>query len=561
MNFKLLLFLMLCALSPIRLLKAQTTNWGVQFSDAIITRYQPTINKMTNKGWEYSNSIILHGMERIYEKTKNTAYLNYIKAYIDSYIGTDGTSVSALMEKNLDVFHPGLLCLFLYNETGEIKYKTAAGLIRKYLDTYPRTASKGFWHKSNYANQMWLDGIYMASPFIVKYGFRMNDTAFCNKEATFQPLLLNQHAFDPAKNLLYHGWDESITATWANTTTGVSPEVWSRALGWYAMAMVDILKYIPDDYAMHDSMQHVLKRVALGIKNYQDATTGLWYQVVDKGSESGNWIETSGSGMFVYALKTAVDYGFIDTSYLAVVRKGWKGLQTKIGTHTDGLPNVKDFAAAMGIKNNYSSYVSSSLKVTCPAATGTQHPHGYCAILMASSVMEYDIPKQYRLQIYSDFNGSISTSTNELYQSEGTSVTVTATPNSGYKFSHWSGDASGTNAILTVTMDSHKHIKANFISMATSEKTTVGNNVQTQFTCYPSVTKDYFNAKWITRSIVPVRIALTDMQGKIISDIKNIKTIPGINEYKIQLTDFRPGIYFCRLTSENSIFTKKVIKI
>jgi unsaturated rhamnogalacturonyl hydrolase len=373
MNKKIILFTLMPLLASFLTINAQT-NYGVQFSDAIISRYQPTINNMTNKGWEYSNSIILHGMERIYEKTKNTSYLNYIKAYIDLYIGSDGTGVSSQLAQNLDVIHPGLLCLFLYKETGELKYKTAANLIRNYLNTYPRTASGGFYHKSTYPNQMWLDGIYMAEPFLAKYGFRMNDATYCNNESTFQPLLLNAHAFDPAKNLLYHGWDESKTATWANTTTGVSPEIWSRAMGWYAMALVDILKYNPDDHPMHDSMMHVLNRIAKGIKTYQDATTGLWYQVVDKGSQTGNWKESSGSGMFVYALKTAVDYGWIDTSYMAVVRKGWTGLKTKIGTYTDGKPSINDFAAAMGIKNNFSQYVTSSLMIDCPVSNGTQHP-------------------------------------------------------------------------------------------------------------------------------------------------------------------------------------------
>jgi unsaturated rhamnogalacturonyl hydrolase len=471
MNFKAFFVIVCFSLIPFNNSKAQTTNWGVQFSDAIISRYQPTIDNMTHKDWEYSNSIVLHGMERIYEKTKNITYLNYIKAYVDLFIGTDGTGVSTYMEQNLDVFHPGLLCLFLYNQTGELKYKTAADLLRSYINTYPRTASGGFYHKINYPNQMWLDGIYMAEPFLAKYGFRMNDAIYCNNESTFQTLLLNQHAFNPAKNLLYHGWDESGKASWANTATGVSPEVWSRALGWYAMALVDILKYIPDDHPMRDSMLHVLNRVALGIKNYQDANTGLWYQLVDKGSQTGNWTETSGSGMFVYALKTAADYNWIDTSYRAVARKGWKGLMTKIGTFTDGKPSIKDFAAAMGIRNNFDEYVMNSLIVECPTSAKTQHPHGYCAILLASSAMEYSLPKQYRLQVYADANGSVSTKSPELYQNEGSVITLKAIPNAGYKFNHWSGDLSGTKANPEVLMNSHKHITAHFVSIKTGTNT------------------------------------------------------------------------------------------
>jgi unsaturated rhamnogalacturonyl hydrolase len=536
------------------------TNWGVKFSDAIISRYQPNINTMTNKGWEYSNSIILHGMERIYEKTKNTAYLNYIKAYIDSYIGTDGTGVSSVLAQNLDVMHPGLLCLFLYKETGELKYKTAADLIRNYINAYPRTTSGGFWHKSNYPNQMWLDGIYMAEPFFAKYGFRMNDATYCNNETTFQSLLLNQHAFDPAKNLLYHGWDESKTATWANATTGVSPEIWSRAMGWYAMALVDIMKYLPDDHAMHDSVLHVINRIATGIKYYQDATTGLWFQVVDKGSQSGNWTETSGSGMFVYALKTAVDYGWIDTSYLAVVRKGWKGLQTKISTYTDGKPAINDFAAAMGIKNNFSSYVSTSLITDCPVSIGTQHPHGYCAILLASSAVEYSIPKQYRLQLYSAGNGSVSATTNELYQNENAVISITATPNQGYAFSHWSGDITGTSPNINVTMNTHKHITANFISTSTGENFETVDSKKS-FACFPSVTKGLLNAKWYSKSTHPAEIVITDINGTLLGDFKNIQSVLGTNNYQFDISGYNPGVYMFRLSFENTNFIQKVIKM
>jgi unsaturated rhamnogalacturonyl hydrolase len=559
MNFRALFVIVCASFLPFSNSKAQSTNWGVQFSDAIISRYQPTIDNMTHKSWEYSNSIILHGMERIYEKTKNITYLNYIKAYVDLFIGTDGTGVSTYLGQNLDIFHPGLLCLFLYKETGELKYKTAANLLRNYINTYPRTASGGFYHKSNYPNQMWLDGIYMAEPFFAKYGFRMNDATYCNNESTFQPLLLNQHAFDPSKNLIYHGWDESKTATWANTTTGVSPEVWSRALGWYAMALVDILKYIPDDHPMRDSMLHVLNRVALGIKNYQDATTGLWYQVVDKGSQTANWTETSGSGMFVYALKTAADYNWIDTSYRAVARKGWKGLITKIGVYTDGKPSINDFAAAMGIKNSFSEYVTSSLMVDCPTSSGTQHPHGYCAILLASSVMEYTLPKQYRLQIYAGAHGSVSSVTGELYQNENSVVTITATPDAGYKFSNWSGDISGTEASINVTMDAHKHITANFVAISTGNKISSDENNR-QFICYPTITHGVFYASWFAEIASSSDIAITDLNGKTISEVKNYKTYPGINDYKFDISNAISGLYLCKLTCNHSFSTKKIIK-
>jgi unsaturated rhamnogalacturonyl hydrolase len=538
----------------------QNTNWGVQFSDAIIFRYQPTIDNMTKKGWEYSNSIVLHGMERIYEKTRNSAYFNYIKAYVDAYIGVDGTGVSAQLEQNLDVFHPGLLCLFLYEETGESKYKTAADLIRTYINSYPRNTSNGFWHKSNYPNQMWLDGIYMAEPFLAKYGYRMNDAEYCNNEATFQTLLLNSHAFDVTKKLLYHGWDESKVASWSNASTGVSPEVWSRALGWYAMALVDILKYIPDDHPMEDSMLHVLNRVAAGIKNYQDASTGLWYQVVDKGSTSGNWIETSGSGMFVYALKTAVDYGWIDTSYMSVVRKGWTGLQTKITTYTDNRPRITEFCAALGIRATYNEYIATSLKVSCPATSGTQHPHGYCAILLASSVMEYKTPKQCRLQVYTGSHGAAFAMTNELYHDFGTEVMIVAKPDAGYVFSHWSGDTTSTSDTLLVRMNSHKHITANFV-LITGDKPSAKSTNSGLLTFHKTSDPQIYNAAFTMPFASRVDINVYDLYGKPVFTQTNLKAFQGRNDFLLHLDNARPGIYFCSIKFANSFYTKKLLKI
>jgi unsaturated rhamnogalacturonyl hydrolase len=134
-----------------------------------------------------------------------------------------------------------------------------------------------------------------------------------------------------------------------------------------------------------------LANLAIGIKNTQNAATGLWYQVVNKGTSSGNYLETSGSAMFVYAIKVAVDSGWISSTYLTVAQSGWTGLKTKIATYTDGKPQIKGFAPAMGVQNNYAAYVA-ILPVNSPTPSGTQHPHGYAAILIAASVMEFPLP-------------------------------------------------------------------------------------------------------------------------------------------------------------------------
>jgi unsaturated rhamnogalacturonyl hydrolase len=374
--------------------------WAVKFATAIRLRHTPTINAMTGKGWEYSNSIILHGMEKVYNNVPDSAsYLNYIKAYVDSYVDASGTITG--MAQSLDKIHPGILCLFLYEKTGLAKYHTAATYLRNYLvggsSVYPKTSEGGYWHKNNgsYDNIMMLDGIYMAEPFLAKYGKMFSDNT-CFDVATTQALLIASHLKCNGTNaLLKHAYDHTKTQNWCNHTNGASFQIWSRGMGWYMMALVDILKYLPPSHTNYNAIKNLLGQLALGIQATQDPTTHLWYQVVNKGGSPGNYIETSGSAMFIYAIKTAVDSGWINSSFLPVAKNGWIGLQAKISTLSDGTPKINDFAPAMGVLTGssndsataYTAYVNTA-SVDCPTAV---HPHGYAAVLMAASVMEFPI--------------------------------------------------------------------------------------------------------------------------------------------------------------------------
>jgi unsaturated rhamnogalacturonyl hydrolase len=333
-------------------------------------------------------------MENVYDYTGNSNYLNYIKAYIDSYVDSSGNVTG--LATSLDNIHPAILCLFLYQQTGWAKYKTAATNVRNYLLTNPgfnKTPDGGYWHKNDgtYNNVMLLDGIYMAHTFLSEYGSMFNDTVAMDT-AVDQTLLLASHVYINATHLVKHAWDYTKTQPWANVVTGASSETWSRGTGWYVAAIVDILKYLSPTHPRYNEMKTLLNNLVIGIKNNQDATTGLWYQVVDKQDSSHNYLESSGSGLIIYALKTAVDNDWIDSSYLTVAQKGWQGLQTEIATYTDNKPQIKSFAPAMGVQNNYTAYVSAPYTaVNCPTPIGTQNPHGYCGLLLAASVMEFPV--------------------------------------------------------------------------------------------------------------------------------------------------------------------------
>lgn len=387
--------------------QSASNTWSVKFSDAIISRYTPTINAMTSKGWEYSNTIILHGIEKVYNNlpaASYTSYLNYIKAYADAYINTDGTFKAGVTLVSLDRIHPGITCLFLYEKTGLTMYRTAAQTLRNVLvgasasyNAYRTPINKIFWHKqSGYDNIMMLDGMYMAHPFLAKYGRLFSDAAAIDT-AVNQSLFAYNQLYSGATKLVKHAWKEpgsTGSVAW-DDAAGNSTSVWSRALGWYTMALVDILKYVPAAHPKRPQLLAALANIADGIKNFQDPGTGLWYQVVNKTSATlaNNYLETSGSAMFVYALKTASDSGWINAAtYLPVAQAGWNGVKSKIDNYTDGKPRINDFAPAMSVQDNEANYVQATLQpVDCPVVSGTQHPHGYAAVLMAASVMEFPL--------------------------------------------------------------------------------------------------------------------------------------------------------------------------
>jgi unsaturated rhamnogalacturonyl hydrolase len=523
---------------------ASQTTWAVDFSNAIIQRWPSSINDMTSKGWEYSNGIVLQGIERTYAYTKTANHLNYIKKYVDQYVDANGNVNFDSTAQSLDKLHPGIICLFLYQETGQQKYKLAADKLFSLLKRQPTNASGGFWHKKSNANQMLLDGIYMAEPFLAKYGYQIGERSYCDSMAAFQILLLSSHTYVVSKKLLLHGWDETKQAAWADKTTGLSSEIWSRATGWFAMALVEVLKYFPKDHPKYAELLALLGNVAEGIKNTQDASTGLWHQVVDKGNLSDNWLESSGSGMMVYALKTAVDCGFIDKSYLAVAQKGWTGMKTKITRDNQNLPVINDFVGSMNVLADYAAYVSQA-KVNCPPAV---HPHGYCAVLMAASAMEL-AKTRYRLSIATTGQGSVTNPTGEMFLDSGTTVTLTAVPGSAYHLDTWSGDASGTSLTVSITMNAEKTVTATFLSGSSLVAENALNVIG-------PISLKYSGNN--LRIVLPnaykqdISITVLNSKGEMIRTAAACKTTPGMNVVTIDTRAISPGAYWIRVRSGGS---------
>ena len=273
-----------------------------------------------------------------------------------------------------------MLILFLYEQTGESRYRTAARTVREAFAHIPKNADGGFWHKGIHPNEMWIDGIYMGEPFLVRYGRLFGDADFGNDTAVFQATLVAEHCLDPKTGLLFHAWDQDRNAAWANPKTGVSPVIWSRGMGWYVMALVDILELLPSSHPGYARLHDLLGQNIAGLARVQDPKTGLWFQVLDQPSLPGNWIETSSSGMFIYAIHKAVRLKLVDPSYLAAAERAWKGLQATFERDAGGRPVFTGAVKGMDVQASAAGYLQ------IPRLKNSTH--GLMAVMIAASEME-----------------------------------------------------------------------------------------------------------------------------------------------------------------------------
>jgi rhamnogalacturonyl hydrolase YesR/lysophospholipase L1-like esterase len=290
--------------------------------------------------WVYITGFYMSAQYRIYKVTGNQAYLQYIKDWIDDHVNEDGVIDRDIW--SLDNCQPGLATLYLYQETGEKKYKAAANHIRNTLRTFPRTSDGGFHHDTAKKGQLWLDGVYMVLPFLVTYGHIFGDTT-CYTEAVNQIIIYASHLKDEKTGLLYHAYDEDGSEDWADNDAHRSHCFWGRSMGWFGMAIVDILDYIPANHPKRVQLIQILTNMIEGLAQFQDAETGLWYQLVNQPDDPENWLETSCSCMYTYFTAKAVEKGYIPTRYKQMAIRGYEGvLKYKFSIDEQGFANLKD---------------------------------------------------------------------------------------------------------------------------------------------------------------------------------------------------------------------------
>lgn len=346
------------------------TDWSVAMVESTMARYTPS----TIGGWSYPVGLYLYGQYLVYQRTHDARYLSYIRSWVDRFVDSSGNIGQSF--SNLDSMLAGRLLVIMYHETHLAKYRTAAAKIRTRLNTYPRTSDGGFWHatSSSRQHQLWADGVFMVNPFLAEYGREFGDTAYAYDEVTKQLTVYGSH-LQVANGLLKHAYDESKTQSWADPATGLAPEHWCRAIGWYAMATVDILDIVPTNQPRRAQMLTILQKLAAGLEHYQDPATGRWFQIVDKGSRSDNWTETSCSSMFAFALSRAVQQHYIDAHYDAVAKRAYQGVLAKISLGGDGRTNLTDITIGTNV-GDYAYYIART--------RATNDFHGLGAFLIMS---------------------------------------------------------------------------------------------------------------------------------------------------------------------------------
>lgn len=327
--------------------------------------------------WDYCHGVELQAFLRLEEMYGDSRYFDYAEAYCDTMVREDGIVVAYKREEfSLDRVNTGKILFNMYARTGEEKYKKALDLMYSQFEGQPRTKEGGFWHKKVYPHQMWLDGLYMGAPFYAEYAARYG------KPEAFQDVInqfcvVARHTYDPATGLYKHAWDESREQFWCNKENGQSAHSWGRAMGWFAMALVETLEFVPVDEPNRDSLLAILDNVVKQIERYQDKKTGLWYQVLDRSGDRGNYLESSVSAMFIYSLYKGIRLGVVPATYMAVADKGFEGFMKRfIKVGKKGVVSITDCCAVAGLggKNmrdgSYDYYINELIRDNDPKAVG-----------------------------------------------------------------------------------------------------------------------------------------------------------------------------------------------
>jgi unsaturated rhamnogalacturonyl hydrolase len=379
-----------CGSTPGRKAKGLSSPlWSVRMAESEMVR-NPSIwmvDFVTEKKWNYTQGLMGLAFMRLSEATGDERYYFYAKGYADSLVDENGNIYKYDRENyNLDQINPGKMFFVLYDRTKDPMYEKVIRTLKEQLDTQPRTAEGGFWHKKVYPDQMWLDGLYMSAPFYAEYAARYNQPEDF-QDIINQFLIVARHTYDPATGLYRHAFDASKKMPWADSITGQAPHAWGRAMGWFSMAIVDVLDFIPEVQPGREDLIKILQGMVEKLSEIQDPQTGGWYQVLDRSGDPGNYIETSCTSMFTYSILKGVRKGYLDSLYLGTAKKAYNGLiDNFITVDSEGLVTLSKICGVAGLGGN--PYRDGSYEYYIGEVIRDNDPKGVAPFIMASLEFE-----------------------------------------------------------------------------------------------------------------------------------------------------------------------------
>jgi unsaturated rhamnogalacturonyl hydrolase len=319
--------------------------WSVRMVESTLQRYT-----LGEASWNYDHGLQVMAIQKAGKATGEERYLRFVLDWIDYFVRPDGSIRTYRPDEyNVDLINSGKLLYSAYERTGEERYRKAIELLRNQMRAHPRNHANGFWHKQIYPYQMWLDGIYMAGPFLAEYACRFEEPDTF-EDVVHQIELIESRTRDEKTGLLYHAWDESKQQRWCDPITGRSHYFWGRGIGWFVMAIVDVLDFLPREQAHRQDLIRILDQTAAALVKVQDEATGLWSQILDLPDRAGNYLEASASAMFVYAFAKGVRSGYLVQDYLLSARRGYHGLlQNLVKIDANGLLTLENVCGGAGL--------------------------------------------------------------------------------------------------------------------------------------------------------------------------------------------------------------------
>ncbi len=326
--------------------------WSVRMANTVMFQSDSLIHYVTgNPKWAYDVAFLGMAIDRL--GNLDPKYSKYMEDWVKYFVHPDGSVTDySLKEYNLDRIFPGRNVLTVYKRYPEAKYKIALDNFISQLNTHPKTGSGGYWHKNIYPWQMWLDGIFMGSTFMVQYAWEFNAPEWYDV-AVAQTKMIYDKTLDPASGLLMHAWDESRHQKWCDPATGRSLYPWSRAMGWYTMAVLDILDYLPSDHPGRNDLIVILQKTCDALLKVRDPKSGIWYQVLNQGRREGNYPEGSGSAMYIYVFAKGARLGYLDEKYHDIAARAFDDFVKELVTVDEkGLVTIHNICGGCGLGGN-----------------------------------------------------------------------------------------------------------------------------------------------------------------------------------------------------------------